>query len=345
MPRRPARPAPALLALAVALPATLACAAEGERASSGACPPGEACSPLTPRGLLFQGLRFSDVWLDGGLHATAAGGSQPIVVSHGTGGLGDGPILALPYTPLPDDDAFVATADGGVVTLTATAPASGRLRIVDVDGLLMDRIAITALAPTRLELRDADSIVAPSRRLALAAGARVDLVAAVFAADGTRLVDGGLRFTGDGLVGSTWDLRSLAVGPGPVTVEVATSSGLTLTDTLPVVAAAERLEREPGDPLRRGQTAIVCVAALTGERQIIGLPMTWTEPVGATIQPLTGLANHCAWVTPSSEAPVGVTVAVPGVTTRLTLPVGGAALRTAPRWATDEGDRARLTVE
>jgi hypothetical protein len=344
MPRRTFRTLRRSLALLLALPAALAaCAAPGERADTGECPAGEVCSPLTPNGLTFQGLRFSDVLFDSGLHPTAAGGSQPIDVRYGTSTGGDGTLLFHPFTPLTSDDAFTATANGAVVTLAAAAPASGRLRIVDNDGLLMDRIEITSAAPTQIHLRAQTNASLSGRPLALVPGRPINLVAMVLASDGTRLVDQGLTIASDGPTATprSWDSVGLTAGSAGFTITTI-AGGLTVEHAVAVASAAERLEVQPHDPLTRGSSTMVCVSALAGANEVVGLAWTWSAPTGGRITPMTGLLDNCAVVEPTTGEPVGVTVAVAGVTTRLTLPLGGAARSAPAAWPSDLGDRARL---
>lgn len=344
MPRRTFRTLRRSLALLLALPAVVgACAAPGERADTGECPAGEACSPLTPNGLTFQGLRFSDVWLDGGLHPTAAGGGQPITVRYGTDSWGDGTAIFHPYTALTTDDAFTVTSAGATVDLRAASPASAYLRIVDDSGLLMDRIAIAALAPAQLHLRAQTTSTVSGRPLALVPGRAVTLVAAIVAADGTRLVDDGLTLTSRGAPTTQRSWDSLTVTAGTTGFEITTAvGGLTVVHPVAVASAAERLELQPHDPIRRGETTTVCVAAVAGANEVIGLGWTWSAPTGGQVTPMTGLLDNCAMVQPTTGEPVGVTVAVPGASLRLNLPVTATARVARPAVDSDLGDRARL---
>lgn len=335
-----------LAALLLPLPFA-ACAVQGERADTGGCPVGEVCSPQTPTGLTFQGLSLGDAWFDGGLHPTAAGGSQPILVRQAPrNGVGNGTPLTQPFTPLTTDDAFTATASGSIVSLAAAAPASGWLRIVDADGDLMDRIVIDAANPARLELRSPTTELAPGRSLAMVPGTTRTLVTAIVASNGTRLVDEGLQVAIAGVDAERlgWDTHAFTLATEPATLTI-TTGALTTTLTIAIAAAAERLELLAHDPLTRGGSTVVCLAPLAGDRQVLGLAMTWTDAVGAEVSPIDTLLDNCALVHPTSDAPVAVTVAVPGASARLSLPVGAGARRAPAAVATDWGDRARLVAE
>lgn len=333
------RPSLALLSIATVV---TACAAPGQRDASGTCPADEVCSPRTPQGLSFQGLRLSDVLFDGGLHATAAGGHQPVQVRWGN----DGGPFTLPFAVDVTDPAFTATASGSTVALAASAPADGLLRIVDGAGALYDRIAISAHAVDAVALRPQTETVEPGRELALAAGATSTLVVAITAAGGGRLVDAGLTVAvgGAATVGDrAWDAAKLTAGAGgTITVAATTGDGHRLDAALPIATTIDELALQPRAPLRVGASETVCLSPLAGGRHVVGLAWTWSTTSDAGVGALTGLFDNCALVTARVPGPVTLTVTAGDRTTTVTLvATAGVAGRGAPVIRADgDGERA-----
>lgn len=331
--------------LRLALPLTLAaCAAPGERATTGQCPIGEDCSPTTPRGLTFEGPAFGDTLFGSGLHPTATGGTQSITLRHAA----SGNRLDQTFTPLVDDDAFIATARGPIVDLAASAQAETSLRIVDGDGRLMDRIDVAAQTPARLAGRTLDTMIEPGRDLAMVPDRPQRLTVAILALGDLRLVDDSMTIAVTGAPASRegWDTVALTPIAGtPIVLDVVAG---TLTSQLRIEpsATADRIALQPAGPLTLGVGAVVCVTPLTGERQLVGVTPTWTALAGATVAGTGGLLSNCALVTPS-QASVRLAVAVAGASAEFTLTAGTARLAPPPPAAAPSGlgDRARLTAE
>ncbi|MBL8625034.1 MAG: hypothetical protein JNK64_27240 [Myxococcales bacterium] len=329
------------LALVSIATVVTACAAPGQRDATGSCPADEVCSPRTPQGLSFQGLRLSDVLFDGGLHATAAGGHQPVEVRWGD----DGGAFGLPYEVDVTDPAFTATASGATVTLAAAAPADGLLRIVDSAGALYDRIAISAHAIDAVVLRPQTETVESGRGLALAAGATTTLVVALTAAGGGRLVDAGLTIAVSGAAtvdARAWDAARLIAGTGGAAAIVATTGdGHRLDAALPIATTVDELALQARAPLRVGASETVCVSPLAAGRHVVGLAWTWSTTSDAGVGPLTGLRDNCAVVTARVPGPVALTVTAGGRTATMTLvATTGAAGRAAPVRRDDAGSGA-----
>jgi hypothetical protein len=138
--------------------ASLACVVGGERAETGACPPGEVCADATPSGLTFVSTGTFDLSERHGterpIEAIAVGGRAEI----GFLGLRDANDVALPHTARVSDGSVLALRDGDGVfgangnfvievdayaeLLGVTAGSAG-VRVIDpTTGELFDRLEI-----------------------------------------------------------------------------------------------------------------------------------------------------------------------------------------------------------
>jgi hypothetical protein len=146
----------------------------GERYNTGECPAGETCSDLTPKGLQFVGNHLVDDILLSGPRATAVGGTQTVALQYDRG---DGVTVALDLPFTADDDGGlgvkVSAQSGSQVTMLGAGSRTNYLRILDTDGLLMDRKELTGAALDRVELTPTDFESIPNgTQLAFAPGHR-----------------------------------------------------------------------------------------------------------------------------------------------------------------------------
>ena len=142
-----------LLLVALVLSVASSHGSEGDRASTGQCPPGEVCSPDTPSGLYFKGPDFGDEFIfpDHTVGITAVGGMQKIEIEDaGWGHLSD-------FDADCTYSAFsVEAIDPPFVRVHADAIGSSYLRILDPDnGELYDRLNIHSLPVQQVEVLSA----------------------------------------------------------------------------------------------------------------------------------------------------------------------------------------------
>ena len=113
--------------------------------TTGQCPAGETCSPLTPNGLHFIGNQLADDLNLVGPAPTAIGGTQEVALQYDRG---DGILIALDLPFTADDDGGhgvkVNATSGSVVTISGEGSRTNYLRILDADdGTLFDRKLLT----------------------------------------------------------------------------------------------------------------------------------------------------------------------------------------------------------
>lgn len=334
--------------LAALAPLSLAaCTTLGERASTGACPAGETCSPATPVGLAFTGPTLADLPFDSGLHPTAAGGTQTIVVHDaGSGARLAQPFRATIHAPFAIDAVDAARAS---VRVRAEAAGTGSLRVTAPDGALYDVLAVRALTGTSIGLRSATETLRADLGIAAAPGRAVPVVITL-SGSGARLVDEGLALTVDGTPApdATWQTATLtAPATGAIELVATTSAGERRAFALTAAAAIDRLELHAHDPLVVNQGGVVCGAAIAGDAQVLGETWAWTS-AGAEL--LGGLGQrNCVGVVPSQVGPLTLVATAGSATATFTVDVVAAAQRTAPTAPapaeTGLGERATLALD
>lgn len=320
------------LAFAAFLLLAPACMLEGERARTGDCPPGETCSPTTPDGLLFDGAALGDVLFDSGIHPTAVGGSQRIVVAWAPSGA----LFDLPFTATTDGAAFQVSGSGpGGVDLRATAAGGDRLRIVDRDGLLYDRVGIAAGVVDRvgLQVHVFEGSGLADQPVALWHDSPTQLVVALRGASQGRLVDTSMTI-GLGTAGRAVGWDSFIVEPQPtgatVTVTAVLGDGQTFAMPLRVFDAADELvvQELPAGGFTAGD--VVCFTARAEGLVLVRAPYSFSVTGPATITPLGDLARNCIQVaTVTGTGLVTLTAAVGARTVTVSLP-GMPSARTTP---------------
>ena len=332
----------------------------GERANSGECPAGETCSPATPSGLDFVGNKLANELLLSGPRATAVGGTQVVALQYNRG---DGVYVALdlPYTA--DDDGGrgikVDSTTGSQVTVRGVDSRSNYLRILDEDGLLMDRKELTGAALEMMELvpTDYESIPAGTP-IAFAPGSRkvgVALYGDVQKSSGPvseRIIDTSMQVTFAGAERTAWDTFEVNAGVGTHAVSVTAGDKPTATLDFVVVDTADSVVAlNPPPSIQPNGSASVCFQASSGNRYIAGL--TWTFQVDGGNPKVQGdgtLTRNCIGVTTTkTTGSVAVQATAGGQSSTVTIAIGTARtatpelpLRTLPTAVPTAGDRASL---
>lgn len=307
-----------------------ACADLGDRASSGACPAGETCSPTTPSGLEFSGTGFSDGWLFDGaeVKVTAVGGTQPIGLrDHATQ-----TALAVPFTAAIDGDALeVVATDGPRVTVAGLADGRGTLQIRDEDGLL-DQLDIAARPVETFGL--GTSVwsawrTRPERPWLAYEGAEALLVVQLYDAGGGRLVDTSTTIAAPGAIQDDWDSIETTVTSGlALTVEAGDREPVTIAVPTTDRIGAVRGARMTTSPVSAGGIDYVCFEAELDDADVLFAPWTF-EVTGPATLGEPGLPPNCAFVEFDAPGVVTVRGSTGGLSTTVTVDVGEAA-RVAP---------------
>lgn len=345
--------------LALCLP--LAACYAGERRSSGECPAGETCSDTTPRGLDFIGNRLINDLLLSGPRATAVGGTQVVALEYDRG---DGVDVALdiPYTA--DDDGGlgvkVESQSGSQVTIRGVASRKNYLRIVDADGLLMDRKELAGAELERMELVSDDyETISTGTLIAFAPGQR-DLGVALYGdvqhSSGPvseRLVDTSMQMTLAGSTPMAWDTLRVDAVVGTYPLEVVAGDKPANVLDVVVVDGADSLAVMADAPttIAANQSRSVCFEAKAQGRHVVGL--VWTFDVDGTtkVQGEDAINRNCVNVsTTKTTGSVSVQASAGGQTATVSLTVGAAreqldvtpSIKSLPQAIPTAGDRAQL---
>lgn len=344
----------ALLAL------SLAACYGGERANSGECPAGETCSPATPSGLDFVGNKLANEILLSGPRATAVGGTQVVALQYNRG---DGVYVALdvPYTA--DDDGArgikVDGTSGSQVTVRGVDSRSNYLRILDEDGLLMDRKELTGASLTSMELvpTDYESIPAGTP-IAFAPGSRkigVALYGDVQKSSGPvseRIIDTSMQVQLAGAQRMGWDTFEVNASVGTHAVAVTAGDKPTASLDFVVVDDADSvIALNPPASMMPNGSATVCFQATAGNRYIAGLSWAFQIDGGATKTQGDGtLTRNCIGVTTTkTSGMVAVQATAGGQSSTVNIAIGTARavtpdvqMRSLPTAVSTAGDRAAL---
>ncbi|HTL35589.1 MAG TPA: hypothetical protein VL326_20815 [Kofleriaceae bacterium] len=340
----------------------------GERYNTGECPAGETCSDLTPKGLQFVGNHLVDDILLSGPRATAVDGTQVVALQYDRG---DGITVALdlPYTA--DDDGGngvkVSATSGSQVTMLGAGSRTNYLRILDQDGLLMDRKELTGAALTKIELVPTDFESIPNGSdLAFAPGKRelgVALYGDVQHSSGPvseRIVDTGMQLTLAGSTLKAWDTLELAnaqVGRSTLLVGAGDKKATPANIEIVVVDHADAvsaIDPAPTAIMPSGSQQVCFKATMAdtnGPRYITGL--TWNFNVDGTTKTQgdgTVTRNCISFSTTKTTGTVSVQATAGGQSATVTLAVGaarsiapvGAGVHTAADAVPTDGDRAAL---
>ncbi len=339
--------------------------APGERRDTGECPAGETCSDTTPTGLLFVGNALIWDWAASGPRATAVGGTQVIALEYERG---DGVNVALdiPYTA--DDDGGlgvnVESQSGSQVTVRGAGSRSNYLRILDGDGLLMDRYELTGAALTRMDLVAADFETIPEGTpIAFAPGERrlgVALYGDVQHSSGPvseRIVDTSMQLALAGAERTAWDTLKIQATVGTYALDVTAGDKPMNTLDVVVVDHADTLAMLPEQPttIMPNESKSVCFEAKTAGRHVIGLDWTFTIDGVVKVQDGDWVNRNCITVsTTKTTGTVAVEAAAGGQSAAMSLTVGAAPreqldadvtpvrMQKLPRVIPTAGDRARM---
>jgi hypothetical protein len=209
----------------------------GERNSIGECPFEEECSDKTPDGLLFRGPTIGEAFFDSnGVKTIAVGGTQRIAVSRAESG------KRLPvHTATMEGDVGTVTENQDVVQWAGRGPANGFLRIVDQDGLLLDRIALASSMIDSISIAQSlsDSLNHQAGANILFASGGGGVIRLLDTA-GNILVDESMIISGSGVLQTGWDSFSITAPTGPRQIRIV-SAGTEKAITINVVAPPDRV--------------------------------------------------------------------------------------------------------
>jgi hypothetical protein len=339
----------------------------GERYNTGECPAGETCSDVTPTGLEFIGNSLYGEILLSGPRPTAIGGTQAIALQYERA---DGVEIALDQPFSADDDGGlgikVDAISGSQVIVRGAGSRSNYLRILDIDGLLMDRKELTGAAVDTIALIPEDLENVPAgKQLAFAAGARefgVAIYGDVQTSSGPRsqrLIDTSMDLQLAGATRKGWDAMTINAVVGTSTLAVTAGDKPAANVDFVVVDHADSVAVIDPAPstVAANQSTSVCFQAITAGRYVAGL--SWTFVVdGVTTTKTDGmLQRNCISVsTQKTSGTVSVSASAGGQTTAMALTVGamaresklGSAIATEPTTramssaVTTAGDRAAM---
>ena len=309
----------------------------GERRNTGECPAGETCSDLTPTGLDFVGNRLVGELLLSGPRTTAIGGTQSIALEYDRG---DGVDVALDLPFTADDDGGigvkVSATSGSQVTVLGAGSRSNYLRILDEDGLLMDRKELTGAALNRMELVPTDFEKIPEDTLiAFAPGTRtfgIALYGDVQHSSGPRserIIDTSMDITLAGSTRKAWDTIEFDAAAGTHALSVTAGDKPAANLDLVVTANADSVTVIAPAPstIPLNGSATVCFKALAASRYIAGLTWTFNIDGDVKVQGNDHLTRNCVSVTTTkTSGTVNVSAMAGGQSTTMALSVG-----TAPR--------------
>lgn len=308
----------------------------GERRTTGECPAGETCSDTTPGGLDFIGNHLVGELLLSGPRPTAIGGTQAIALEYDRG---DGVDIALDLPFTADDDGGIGvrvdSISGSQVIVRGAGSRSNYLRILDEDGLLMDRKQLTGAALDRIELVTADFESVPSDKpLAFAAGMRtfgVALYGDVQTSAGPRsdrLIDTSMQLSLPGADRKAWDTLELDAVVGTATLVVTAGDKPTANLDVVVVDHADTvavMQPAPSTIPANGSTS-VCFEANAAGRYVAGLTWTFVVDGETKVQGDDALQRNCVAVaTRKTSGTVSIQATAGGQTTAMALAVGAGA--------------------
>jgi len=333
----------------------------GERRSTGECPAGETCSEVTPTGLDFVGNRLLDQLLISGPLPTAVGGTQQVALEYDRG---DGVDVALDMPYSADDDGGIGIKVQGIsgsqVTIVGMGSRTNYLRILDSDGLLMDRKELTGAALKSMEIVADDYETIPANRdLAFNIGKReigIALFGDVQHSSGPaseRLVDTSMELDLAGSARKAWDTLEINHATGTYPLVVTAGDKPAATIDLVIAATADSLAVQPYETttISPNQSESICFEALTGTRYLAGLTWTFNVDGKTTTQGDGAFNRNCisASTTKTSgtvvvQASAGGQSATVNLTVALSreqrLPAPGA--RRLPKHIPTAGDRANM---
>ena len=351
-----------LLASISAVPLVGCYAGQGERRATGECPAGETCSDITPAGLDFIGNRLVDQLFTSGPLPTAIGGTQVVALEYDRG---DGVDVALDMPYSADDEGGigvkVSATSGSQVTVLGMGSRSNYLRILDGDGLLMDRKELTGAALKSMEIVPGDyESISSDRQVAFNIGERqlgIALYGDVQQSSGPvseRLVDASMELTLTSAQRKAWDTLRIDFAPGtyPLTITAGDKPANTLD--VVVVDHADSLATMPNQPttIVPNQSRSICFEALTGTRYIAGLSWTFDVEGETRIQGDGSLLRNCISVsTTKTSGTVNVSATAGGQYASVSLTVAQAredrdanapTIRPLPANISTAGDRAAM---
>jgi hypothetical protein len=304
----------------------------GERYNTGECPAGETCSDLTPTGLEFIGNTLYGEILLSGPRPTAIGGTQAIALQYQRG---DGVDIALDLPFTADDDGGIGVKvdaiSGSQVIVRGAGSRSNYLRILDADGLLMDRKELTGAAVNTIALIPEDLESVPADKLIAFASGQRELGVAIYGDVQTssgprsqRLIDTSMDLQLAGATRKGWDAMTINAAVGTSTLAVTAGDKPAANIDFVVVDHADSVSVIDPAPSTVSATnsASVCFQALSAGRYIAGLTWTFVVDGATTVKGDGMLQRNCISVsTQKTSGTVSVQASAGGQTTAMALTV------------------------
>jgi hypothetical protein len=323
----------------------------GERYNTGECPAGETCSDLTPTGLQFIGNGLFGELLLSGPRPTAIGGTQAIALQYERA---DGVDIALDLPFTADDDGGIGVKvdaiSGSQVVVRGAGSRSNYLRILDSDGLLMDRKELTGAAVDTIALiPDGLENIPADKQIAFAAGARefgVGIYGDVQTSSGPRsqrLIDTSMELVLAGATKKAWDTLAINAVVGTSAISVTAGDKPAANVDFVVVDHAESVSviQPVASTIAPNQSMSVCFQALAAGRYVAGLTWTFDVDGQTTTKGDDSLQRNCISVsTQKTTGTVAVQASAGGQSTAMALTVAAARTKTETPVAPEPTTRA-----
>ncbi len=323
-----------LLGLSVSATSS-ACGSLGARASGGGCPEGEVCSASTPSGLRFYGTPLAGT-LSNGVAAVLVGGRASLRWEDAR--FGPDPLVQHTMSSTRPDVIAVTGAVQGSADLSARSAGSAQLRVEDAEGLLLDRVSVSARALERAEVVGPWSLFfglsSIPHPVAFGPGEQ-NVGVALFGAGDVRVVDEGLRFeAATPLSRVSWDTVHVNIGEVDVSLVGIASSGQRIDVVVPAAGPIDDVElldlllpRDGDDRISVGAGDSVCVVPLSrGYEVILVGPLDLRFTVDGVSVPVVD-GSPCAALPDLSAATTAVEVQAGGFSRTFTFDVDPARAR------------------
>jgi hypothetical protein len=302
----------------------------GERGNSGWCPEGEQCADDTPQGLSFEGQTVSwSMWGEGGVSATAVGGTQTVRLWDKETGLE----LDVPFVVDTTNRVAhsAAVGDGPEAVVSAPFEGQGYLRIARVaDNYLFDRLLIESAPIARIEARPSLRASYPTGSFdqwAVLAGGTTEVAVGLFTANELRLIDESMQLaTPTASARTAWDAVRITVPAGERGYEVAVASGtFTGVAGVPVVDDITEITTWGATGGVVGESKHVCFLAKSGTLDVHGIG--WTFEVAGAAEPAPAaeqIYERCVKIVPTRAGTATVIARAGVMSSTVELQVGAA---------------------
>ncbi|MDI1451437.1 hypothetical protein [Polyangium sp. 6x1] len=294
----------------------------GERArAQGECPPGETCSELTPKGLVFIGAHTINDADVADLLATAVGGTQTVSVYYANAP--SAPYVAGFEARLVDST-VARLPSPGPTTLVLRGVSEGKalLRLLEPrTSKLLDRVEIETAAVQRISVlpRELLDEKMEAGEWALLQGAPAELGIVLFGANEMQLVDESLEVRAHGAEVSrrTWDrYEVMTSAPSAVSLDVRAGDQRGSVD-VQVVTSIDDITRKATEGSGEGRIEIgvgaggetICFQAKSGRKTVVGAKWVFEPSETLTVARPDMPSDLPPWAAPPWSSPSCVKLA------------------------------------